>query len=498
MTTTQSAAPAGAVGGVLDDEAPAPARRRRGAGYGHRFIPLVALGLDIMVLTVALGLSSVARNAISPLAGDDLGARLTIVAPLLALGWIVSIASLGGYEERVFGAGSEEFRRIVNSSFLLVAVVGAGCYVAQYPLSRGFFLLSIAIAPVLLLVGRMALRLLVQSARRRGVLAHRVMVVGTTPNMLEVRSVLERESWLGYRVVGSLAPDQIPRPAGHRGPLKGQAARVAAMARALNADVVFLAGGAFDSSTDSRRLAWELEHEDISVVIAPSVSDVSSERVSVRPVGGLPLIHLEKPRSQDAVRRAKRTFDILGSLSLITLFTPVLLFAAARVWAHDRGPVLFRQTRVGRDGSTFLCWKFRTMVTNAEDLLAQLHAQVGYEGGLFKLEDDPRVTAPGKWLRRFSLDELPQLFNVLAGHMSLVGPRPPLKHEVAQYDDDMARRLRVRPGMTGLWQVSGRSDLSWSEAIRLDLYYVDNWSMVQDLTILARTFRAVLGSRGAY
>jgi lipopolysaccharide/colanic/teichoic acid biosynthesis glycosyltransferase len=138
------------------------------------------------------------------------------------------------------------------------------------------------------------------------------------------------------------------------------------------------------------------------------------------------------------------------------------------------------------------------MVTNAEELLADLHKKQGYEGGLFKMENDPRITPPGRWLRRLSLDELPQLVNVLVGDMSLVGPRPPLRHEVAQYDDDMARRLRVRPGMTGLWQVSGRSELSWSEAIRLDLYYVDNWSMFQDLTILARTWGAVFGSRGAY
>ena len=160
--------------------------------------------------------------------------------------------------------------------------------------------------------------------------------------------------------------------------------------------------------------------------------------------------------------------------------------------------MFFRQNRVGRDGETFHCWKFRTMVTNAEELLEDLKQQQGHEGVLFKMADDPRVTAPGRWLRRFSLDELPQLWNVLKGDMSLVGPRPPLGHEVAQYDDDMARRLRVRPGMTGLWQVSGRSDLAWSEAIRLDLYYVDNWSMFQDLTILARTFGAVFGSRGAY
>ena len=248
-----------------------------------------------------------------------------------------------------------------------------------------------------------------------------------------------------------------------------------------------------------RSLAWELENEAIHVVIAPSVTDVASERITVRPVGGLPLIHMEKPRSAGAVRRAKRSFDVVASLTMLILFAPVFAFAAAKIWLFDRGPVYFKQIRVGRDGELFSCWKFRTMVTNAEELLADLHDEEGYEGGLFKMENDPRITGPGRWLRRFSLDELPQLINVLHGDMSLVGPRPPLQHEVAQYDDAVRRRLRVRPGMTGLWQVSGRSDLSWSEAIRLDLYYVDNWSMVQDLTILFRTFGAVwVNSRGAY
>jgi exopolysaccharide biosynthesis polyprenyl glycosylphosphotransferase len=234
-------------------------------------------------------------------------------------------------------------------------------------------------------------------------------------------------------------------------------------------------------------------------VLAPSITDVARERISVRPVGGLPLIHVEKPRSASAVARAKRFFDVAGSAALIVAFAPLFLFAATQVWRFDRGPVLFRQERIGRDGSPFDCLKFRTMVTDAEARLVTVHSQQGSAVGIFaKIKDDPRVTAPGHWMRRFSIDELPQLLNVLRGDMSLVGPRPQVAHEVALYDHAMARRLRVRPGMTGLWQVSGRSDLSLAEAIRLDLYYVDNWSMVQDLTILARTFGAVLGSRGAY
>lgn len=197
-------------------------------------------------------------------------------------------------------------------------------------------------------------------------------------------------------------------------------------------------------------------------------------------------------------RAAKRTFDVVGALALIVLFSPVLLMAAIRISVHDRGPVLFRQPRVGRDGELFDCLKLRSMVVGAEAMLPELHALSGHTGGLFKLPDDPRITRPGRWLRRFSLDELPQLVNVVRGEMSLVGPRPPLPTEVAAYTVEMQRRLRVRPGMTGLWQVSGRSDLSWDEAIRLDLFYVDNWSLLQDLSILARTFRAVFGRRGAY
>jgi exopolysaccharide biosynthesis polyprenyl glycosylphosphotransferase len=220
--------------------------------------------------------------------------------------------------------------------------------------------------------------------------------------------------------------------------------------------------------------------------------------VRTRPVGGLPLIHLEAPRWMHASRWAKRTFDLVVTSLLIAALSPVFLFIALRVKLHDGGKVLFRQTRTGRHGEEFSCLKFRTMVEDAESRLAQLHEQVGHVDGLFKMKDDPRITKPGRWLRRFSLDELPQLFNVVRGDMSLVGPRPPLPSEVQQYDEFTARRLNVRPGLTGLWQVSGRSDLSWHEAIRLDLFYVDNWSMMQDVSILCKTVGAVLSSRGAY
>jgi exopolysaccharide biosynthesis polyprenyl glycosylphosphotransferase len=469
---------------------------------GLRYIPTLAFGTDLVLITFTVYVSILGRSALSfpdSLPEVRISQALDVAGPVMIIGWLATIALFGGYRLPVFGAGLDEYKRVVNASILTAAAVGIGCFLLRFPLSRGFYVLAFVIGVPVLVLGRYVLRRSIHRARARGLLQHRVVIAGSEGHVDEIASVLARESWLGYQVVGALTPETTDRQTTHSGiPLLGSPFSIAEVAVDAEADVVFLAGGAFSSAAEMRRLAWDLEDEDIAVVIAPSVTDVSRERVKIRPVGGLPLIHLEKPRSQEAVRRAKRTFDIVGSICLLLFFAPVFAFAAVRVWAFDRGPVLFRQTRIGRDGQPFRCWKFRTMVTNAEELLTELRARQANGNVLFKMEDDPRVTTPGRWLRRFSIDELPQLVNVLTGDMSLVGPRPPLKHEVAQYDEDMARRLRVRPGMTGLWQVSGRSDLAWSEAIRLDLYYVDNWSMFQDLTILARTFGAVFGSRGAY
>ncbi len=262
-------------------------------------------------------------------------------------------------------------------------------------------------------------------------------------------------------------------------------------------DVVFFTAGAVTSSTQLRRLAWDLEdHAAVQIIVAPNVTDVSSERVRIRPVAGLPLMHLGRSRSQaSATNDAKRAFDLVGALTILALIWPVLLGLMVWVRRHDGGPALFRQTRVGRVGCRVHLPQAALDVGRRRGTSRRGEAR---DHVLFKMPDDPRVTRRGRLIRRFSLDELPQLWNVVRGDMSLVGPRPPLPDEVARYEDDMHRRLSVRPGMTGLWQVSGRSDLSWDETVRLDLYYVDNWSMMQDMLILARTVSAVLASRGAY
>jgi exopolysaccharide biosynthesis polyprenyl glycosylphosphotransferase len=464
-------------------------------------LPLLALGIDLIAVAITLTTAGLGRNWLQSFipAGPGLGSQLAVAAPVIAAGWVLSIAAAGGYQQRLFGAGTDEYGRVVKASFLTVAVIAIGCFVTKFDLSRGFFVLTLLLGPALLFSGRFVLRQALNRARARGVTARRVVIVGTEAHVDEVTAVLRRESWLGYDVVGALTPREESATTQAGVPVLGRADRVAATTEEVHADVVLFAGGAAESAAELRQMAWDLEHSPCELVIAPSLTDVSRERVQVRPVGGLPLLHVDKSRSAAASRKAKRIFDLVGSFCLLLLLSPVLLFAAFQIWRYDRGPILFKQPRIGREGVMFGCWKFRTMVVDAEARLAETLKQHGSEPGVFaKIKDDPRITPPGRWLRRLSVDELPQLMNVLRGEMSLVGPRPQVEDEVALYDDAMARRLHVRPGMTGLWQVSGRSDLSVEEAIRLDLSYVDNWSMIQDLSILARTFKAVFGSAGAY
>lgn len=465
-----------------------------------RALPATALLIDSAIMIVVGLIAIVGRRELSIFtASADVESTLTVAGPLMILGWVATIAMTGGYRTDVFGVGLDEYKRVFNASLVAASLIGVGSYLANFPLSRGFFLLAFGLGIPALLTGRLLLRRAIQSARKHGALRQRVLIVGTRSHIDEIAAVLRRESWLGYQVVGALTPEyDLAEETASGVPVLGNTDEVTSLVGSVAADVIFFAGGSVGASSQFRQNVWDLERRNVQVVVAPSVTDISSERIRIRPVAGLPLIHIDPPTWTDASRWGKRTFDVVGTLLLIVAFAPLLAFAALQIRFHDGGPIFFRQTRIGRDGEGFACLKFRTMVVDAEARLAELHAQTGYAEGLFKMECDPRVTRPGRWLRRYSLDELPQLFNVLHGEMSLVGPRPPLPVEVEKYDDRVHRRLHVRPGMTGLWQVSGRSDLSWDEAIRLDLYYVDNWSMLQDLTILVRTVSAVFSSRGAY
>ena len=465
-----------------------------------RALPLTALVLDVSIMIVVGLVAIVGRRELSVFdASLDVENSVTMAGPLIIVGWLAMIALRGGYKSDLFGAGTDEYRCVMNASLLASGVAGVGCYLAKFPLSRGFFLLAFGIGVPALLLGRWTLRRALHRARALGALRQRVLIAGSRSHVDEIAAVLRRETWLGYQVIGALTPEyNVAEETAAGVPVLGNASEVTDLVRSTGADVVFFAGGSVGASSQFRSALWDLERHRVQIVVAPSVTDVSSERIRIRPVAGLPLIHVEPPTWTDASRWGKRTFDLVGSTLLLLLFAPLFAFAALQIKLHDRGPVLFLQTRTGKDREEFSCLKFRTMVEGAESLLPALHAATGHSTGMFKMSEDPRVTRPGGWLRRYSIDELPQLVNVLRGDMSLVGPRPPLPHEVEKYDESATRRLHVRPGMTGLWQVSGRSDLSWQETVRLDLYYVDNWSMIQDLVILARTLGAVIRSRGAY
>ncbi|CAA9373438.1 MAG: Exopolysaccharide biosynthesis polyprenyl glycosylphosphotransferase [uncultured Nocardioides sp.] len=461
-------------------------------------LPWTSAAIDLAVIVTATVAALRFRMSLAFFdSAADVVQHTTVAAGFVVVTWMAALVLSGAYDKDVYGAGTEEFRLVVNASLITAALVGVGAYLLKFPLSRGFFVLMFAVGVLLLVTARVVVRRALQRLRARGHLGQRVLMVGTPGHIGEITAVLQRERWLGYDVVGCLVPREMALIQETRGgvPVLGHTGAVKDMVLEHDVDIVFFTAGAVDSSTELRRIAWDLEDAThVQIIVAPNVTDVSSERVRIRPVAGLPLMHLGRPRSRAAVNKAKRTFDLVGASLLLLLGGPVLLALMAWIRLHDGGPALFRQTRVGRDGQPFSCLKLRSMVVDAE----RLRPDNDGIRILFKLQADPRITRPGHVIRRYSLDELPQLWNVLRGDMSLVGPRPPLPEEVARYEDDMLRRLAVLPGMTGLWQVSGRSDLSWEDTVRLDLYYVDNWSMVQDLSILARTFTAVVAARGAY
>nr|WP_243695432.1 sugar transferase [Agromyces protaetiae] len=338
--------------------------------------------------------------------------------------------------------------------------------------------------------------------RRGGGYSSRVLLVGSVDSATSVARQLARVPEAGYRVVGACVHGAgvIDRLPGSNVPVYDGVEHALQTMRDLGADTVVVTSSDELGPERVKSLSWGLIPGAEHLVVAPSLIDIGGPRIHTRPVAGLPLIHVETPRFEGRKLVAKRIFDLVGSAALIVVLSPVLAGLAVMVRMSGDGPVLFRQERVGINGEPFAMLKFRSMVVDAEARLAALAAERRDAGNtvMFKMKDDPRVTPIGRLMRRFSLDELPQLFNVLRGDMSLVGPRPPLVRELSAYDTHVHRRFLVKPGITGLWQVSGRSDLSWEDTVRLDLYYVENWSITGDLVILWRTARAVFGSQGAY
>ncbi len=430
-------------------------------------------------------------NAVTPYNRQYL--LFTGVLPLIML---ASLTLNRAYERRFLFVGTDEYQRVLRAGMAMTAMTAIVSYAFEFGLARGYVVVALPLATFVAIGARFVVRKHLHKQRTKGQCLRRVIVVGHELAVVGLSHQLSRELYHGLEVVGCCLPSDHDGAVGM--PIYGTFDDVADAVEAARADTVIVLSCPELDGHMLRRLGWRLEREDIDLIVANSLIDVAGARTTVRPVDGLPMLHVEHARLSGAARVVKAIFDrFCAALGLIVV-SPLLLVIAVAIKRDSSGPILFRQIRVGRGGRQFVIFKFRTMHSDAEQRRESLRHLNEQDGVLFKMRDDPRVTRVGRILRRLSLDELPQLLNVLRGDMSLVGPRPPLPAEVAVYPADMRRRLAVRPGITGLWQVSGRSDLSWAEAIRLDLRYVENWSFSLDCVILLRTLSAVCRSSGAY
>jgi exopolysaccharide biosynthesis polyprenyl glycosylphosphotransferase len=418
------------------------------------------------------------------------------VAVAVVVAWVAALALQDTRSVRIIGVGPDEYKRVVAASFQVFGVVAIASYVLNLSLARGFIVFAFPVGTMALLLSRWMWRQWLITVRRNQRYCSRVVVVGGEDHVEHLVDELDRNRAAGYRVIAASAGGPDGQPAGVLA--SGDPRLVARTAIDLRADAVLVTSGPGFGPKALRQIAWGLENTDIELIVAPSLTDVAGPRVHHRPVPGLPLLHVEVPRYEGPSRVVKNLLERAICVVALMLLSPVFAAIAVLVKRSSRGPVFYRQERIGKDGRPFRMTKFRSMVTDADLLLIDLRSSNEAQGPLFKVRADPRVTPIGRVLRRYSLDELPQLLDVVRGSMSLVGPRPPLPSEVAVYGRDDHRRLLVKPGITGLWQVSGRSDLSWEDSVRLDLYYVENWSFTGDLAILARTLKAVLGGSGAY
>jgi len=431
----------------------------------------------------------------------------SFVIVLLPLTWVALVAMNRGYEARFTGVGASEYQRIFHAFLELTALVAFASFVTHADLARGFLLLASPLALSLNLCGRFAARKFLHAQRSRGRAMSSVLIVGDADAIERFASVLRRDQYAGMRAVGACVLPELVTDK-HTVellddigiPLLGDVDSVVSAVHLSGADTVAVVSSGAIGPEKLRWISWQLEGSATDLVVSPGLTEVAGPRLHIRPVAGLPLLHVEEPEFSGFRRMLKSSFDRSVAAAALFALAPLFVGLAIAIRATSRGPALFRQQRIGLNGKTFTMLKFRSMYVDAEERLSSLQKanDHGTAAVLFKMREDPRVTPVGRFLRKLSLDELPQLINVVGGSMSLVGPRPSLQREVDQYEVHVHRRFLVKPGLTGLWQVSGRSKLDWEESVRLDLRYVENWSIAGDLQILWKTVFAVLKSDGAY
>lgn len=424
---------------------------------------------------------------------------------VLTLGvWLVALMLAGSYRAQYPGEGLREYRVPVVTALRLMALVAIASFAVHAPVSRLLVVVFFPSLVVACLFTRFLVRQLVSRLRCRGYALNRIILAGDEESVEKFAEHLFRDPSHGYQVVGVC----VPGGAGSEGrelrgahgayPIVGSPSGLVDATQRLSVDSVAVVGTPRFEGASLQQVAWQLERRDVDLLVAPDVVDLAGPRIRITPVTGMPLLHITEPRISGAGRWLKPWYERVLAVPLLVLTSPLLVAAAVAILVDSGRPILYRQRRIGFGGREFEMLKFRTMVRDAETMLPDLLAANEHDGPLFKIRNDPRVTRVGRLLRRCSIDELPQLFNVVRGEMVLVGPRPCLPEETQDFGEAARRRFLARPGLTGLWQVSGRSDITWDDAVRLDLYYVENWSPFLDLMILYRTLGAVVGGRGGY
>jgi exopolysaccharide biosynthesis polyprenyl glycosylphosphotransferase len=480
-----------------------PAARRRpesGLAWARRYRARLRITDTVMVFA-ALLVAFVVRLAGAPLPAEKLSIPFWIICACVVLTWDAALAAFHTRDARVVGVGLGEYKQVVSASVATFSLLAMTFMVLEIDSARRYLVVAFPLGAAGLVLSRLLWRKWLTRQRRFGHFLSQVVVAGKGPDVDYVLRAIEKNSGAAYTVVGTVLDeepadrpqDKPPVPPTHYG-----LENVAEVTSALGADAVIVASHPNVEGNFIHSLAWQLEGTATELILASRLADVAGPRIHFRPVEGLPLIHVEIPAFDGGKHVLKRILDVIVSAAAIAVVLPLCAVIAVLVAFDSPGPVLFRQERVGRDGRTFTMLKFRSMCESATTDLAGLLDRNEASGVLFKLKNDPRVTRVGRTLRKYSLDELPQLWNILKGDMSLVGPRPPLPSEVDEYEEHVSRRLYIKPGLTGMWQVNGRSDLSWQESVRLDLYYVENWSLIGDLVILWRTFKVLTHPVGAY
>lgn len=461
---------------------------------------------DLLVLAVAMTCAVFLRfgdtRASTQIGSETVG--YLALSVIIGGSWWFALSVYRTRDEHVLGHGTEEYRRVVRATIMVVGWLAIILLAFKIDVSRGYLAIAVPLGLLGLLTGRRFWRWQLRKLRSDGKAVSKALVIGGVGSASNVAANLAKQPYAGYVVSGVWVPDRdvatdeslVTRDRSI--PVLGNRSTLPEALNAAKANAVVVTDTEHLGPDGLKSLAYELEGIDIDLMVAPNVVDVSGSRIHMSGVAGMPFLLLEEPQYSAAGGLAKKVFDKAFATAALIVASPILITAALAVKFTDGGPVFYRSERIGQDGKPFNMLKFRSMRVDADQLVRNLQNHNEGAGPLFKMKDDPRVTRVGRFLRRYSIDELPQLFNVLRGDMSMVGPRPPLRREVEAYSDSEHRRLLVRQGVTGLWQVSGRSDLDWENAVRLDLDYVDNWSMIRDLHIIWQTIKAVARSNGAY